>query len=71
MGGTFTALCSLWTIAQEVVAMYLSEGEGLLGDRISLAFAESIYNKLLACVSKLPSDVERGDHSNSHTTVFQ
>ena len=70
MGGTFTALCSLWAIAQEVSAMYLPEGEGLLRDRISLAFAESKYNKLLACVGQLPLDVQRGDRTNPHATDF-
>jgi hypothetical protein len=71
MGSTFTALCSLWTIGQEVAAVYHSEGEGTLGDRISLAFAESKYNKLLGCVSNLPSKVERGDDNKSHVLVFQ
>ncbi|CAJ0550905.1 Ff.00g108350.m01.CDS01 [Fusarium sp. VM40] len=58
-GKTFQALCELWTIMQEVVAVYFSQqGDGDEASmRIPLAFVEAKYSKILSLTDSLPPEM--------------
>jgi hypothetical protein len=69
MTQTFSTLCKFWIINQEIDAVYLLKGSMPLTDRVSLAFAESKYRKLLAWASELPRQMIR-DESSTHDILF-
>jgi hypothetical protein len=69
MTQTFTTLCEFWIIVQEIDSVYLLKGSTPLSDRVSLAFAESKYRKLLAWASELPQQMIR-DESSTHDILF-
>lgn len=61
LGYTFPALCRFWAIVQEVSAVYLEETGVPLTERVSVAFAETKYRKLLAWSDALTSAALRSD----------
>lgn len=71
MGGTFTAMCELWSIVQEVLAMYNIPRDESLAEKVSLAFAEQKYQKLLSWADSLARELERNSHSLLHVYIFQ
>ncbi|KAM0227921.1 hypothetical protein ACHAPO_011128 [Fusarium lateritium] len=69
-GKTFQALCELWTIMQEVVAVYFAQQGATM--RIPLAFVEAKYQKILSFTDSLPpemSSIDPGDMSD-HVLAF-
>ncbi|KAM0553108.1 hypothetical protein ACHAPJ_007656 [Fusarium lateritium] len=58
-GKTFQSLCELWTIIQEVAAVYFSEqgNEVNAQTRIPLAFVEAKYQKILSFTDSLPPEM--------------
>ncbi|KAF4453680.1 Conidial development protein fluffy [Fusarium austroafricanum] len=54
-GKTFQALCELWTIMQEVIAVYFADSPAPM--RIPLSFVEAKYQKILAFTDSLPPDM--------------
>ncbi|RGP66986.1 conidial development fluffy [Fusarium longipes] len=69
-GKTFQALCELWTIMQEVVAVYFAQ-QGTL-TRVPLAFVEAKYQKILSFTDTLPPEMSSADARNmpDHVLVF-
>ena len=71
MGQTFPTLSKLWVIIQEIESVYTLTDSTPLVDRVSLAFAESKYQKLLAWADTILPQMLRGEHNSSHTLFFQ
>ncbi len=73
MGGTCSALCRLWMIAQEVVAVYTAppSNKKPICQRVPIAFAEVKYRKLLACMDSLHPDLTGGTKNSAHLALFQ
>ena len=71
MGYTFTAMCDLWSIVQEVLAFYNSPTDRALSERVSLSFAEQKYQKLLAWADTIASKLSYGSHRPLHAYIFQ
>lgn len=64
----FPSLCSLWTVASEVVFFYrTSTGQ----NQVPLAFALSKYYKLLCLADNLTDSMVRRQNSTAQTLVFQ
>ncbi|KAG6016425.1 hypothetical protein E4U43_003667 [Claviceps pusilla] len=70
MGRTFQNLCGFWTLMQEVFVVYNRLDPRPLRERVSLAFAEAKYQKLLAWSDGVESSVSRGEHSPGHVLIF-
>ncbi|KAG6004552.1 hypothetical protein E4U21_000936 [Claviceps maximensis] len=70
MGRTFQTLCEFWTLMQEVFAVYNKLDSRPLRERVSLAFAEAKYQKLLAWSDNVESSVSREEHSPGHVLIF-
>ncbi|KAG5933156.1 hypothetical protein E4U53_001076, partial [Claviceps sorghi] len=70
MGRTFQAFCEFWTILQEVFVVYNRLDPRPLRERVSLAFAEAKYQKLLTWSDTVDSSVSRGDCSPGHVLIF-
>ncbi|KAF4437586.1 Conidial development fluffy [Fusarium acutatum] len=73
-GKTFQALCELWTIMQEVIAVYFAhQGDATAASmRIPLAFVEAKYQKILTFTDSLPpemSSIDPGDMPD-HVLAF-
>lgn len=71
MGGTFTALCELWAIVQEVLALYNTPRDGPLADMVPLSFAEEKYRKLLSLAGTFTRELARHSHNLLHVQIFQ
>lgn len=71
MGKTFTALCEFWTVVQKVAAVYFARNGTSLIQRVSLAFAESKYQKLLDWADALRAEMARNELSPEHVILFQ
>jgi len=71
MGRTFQTLCGFWTLMQEVFVVYNGLDPRPLRERVSLAFAEAKYQKLLAWSDSVDRSVSRGEHSPGHVLIFQ
>jgi hypothetical protein len=71
MGGTFLVMCELWSIVQQVLAMYNAPRDGSLAEKVPLAFAEEKYQKLLSWADSLARELERKSHSLLHVLIFQ
>ncbi|KAJ4123214.1 hypothetical protein NW768_009743 [Fusarium equiseti] len=69
-GQTFQALCELWTIMQEYVAVYFAQQDGTM--RIPLAFVEAKYQKILSLTDSLPKEMSSTDPRNmpDHVIAF-
>ncbi|CAF3478488.1 unnamed protein product [Fusarium graminearum] len=69
-GKTFQALCELWTIMQEVVAVYFAQHGGTM--RIPLAFVEAKYQKILSFTDSLPPEMSSINPSqmSDHVLAF-
>ncbi|KAM0413777.1 hypothetical protein ACHAPD_007018 [Fusarium lateritium] len=69
-GKTFQALCELWTIMQEVVAVYFAQQGATM--RIPLAFVEAKYQKILSFTDSLPPEMSSIDPGNmsDHVLAF-
>jgi hypothetical protein len=64
-------MCKFWTIVQEIDAVYFLKDSTPLVERVSLAFAESKYRRLLAWASELPQNMMRNESSTSDVLFFQ
>lgn len=71
MGRTFPVICNLWTIAQEVAAVYFSDRREPIYKRVPVAYVEAKYRSLLACMDTLDEDMIRGDHNPAHVVMLQ
>ncbi|KAK7952546.1 uncharacterized protein PG986_008274 [Apiospora aurea] len=69
-GYIFGPLCKLWTIVQEVAAVYIVKSGTLVADRIPMSFAESKYQKLLAWSDTLASTYAYGRQSPANLLLF-
>lgn len=74
-GKTFQALCELWTIMQEVIAVYFAHhGDTAAASmRIPLAFVEAKYQKILNFTDSLPPEMSSIDPRNmpDHVLAFK
>ncbi|KAK8076322.1 hypothetical protein PG994_003594 [Apiospora phragmitis] len=70
MGCAFPALCTLWALAQEIAAVYSIDRQKPLAERVSLAFAESKYTKLLEWAATLGPELQRLEQGTSSNTLF-
>jgi len=70
MGHTFTSLCKLWTILQEILAVYAVHDGRPLHERVPLAFAESKFQRLLSWADALVLDMARAPQRPGHVLVF-
>lgn len=68
---TFTALCGFWPIVQEIAAVRHSPKGGRLSQDISLAFAESRFQKLLDWSDTLSTEMAPREDSPNHVLLFQ
>lgn len=64
---TFAALCGLWVISSQITWFYHQTASR----RISIAFALSKYNLLMAWAANLSEGMTRGEHSPAHVLVCQ
>ena len=71
MGQTFTFLSKFCTIIQEIQATYFGGDKFPLAEKVSLAFAEAKYQKLLSWADTLSTEVARGNHSSAHVFILQ
>jgi len=70
MGRVFPALCTLCVLAQEIAAVYFIDQEKY--PRVSLAFAESKYQKLLNWAATLGAGLLRCEKNTPiGTLTFQ
>ncbi|KAI9163565.1 nitrate assimilation regulatory protein nira [Paramyrothecium foliicola] len=70
LGHTFIEWCKLWTIAQEIQAMYSGNDAVPLQDVVPYAFVESKYQKLLAWADNLYQGMRRQDQKFPHVSVI-
>ncbi|KAK8117696.1 uncharacterized protein PG998_005977 [Apiospora kogelbergensis] len=70
MGCAFPALCTLWVLAQEIAAVYFINQEEPLIERVSLAFAESKYHKLLEWAATLKPELKRREQNTPTDTLI-
>ncbi|KAH9907619.1 hypothetical protein F4778DRAFT_778057 [Xylariomycetidae sp. FL2044] len=56
----FYVQCKLWVIAEEIASVYKQDLEVPVTEKVSLAFVESKYWKLVACMEELGGDRVRG-----------
>ena len=68
---TFSNLCRLWTIAQEVLGVYTYSNSTPISERVPLAFVEAKYQKLLVWSGTLQRDMERTKGCKSDVMIFQ
>lgn len=72
MGCAFPALCTLWVLAQEIAAVYFVNQDKPLTERVSLAFAEAKYYKILEWAATLGPGLKRRERDTPiNTLVFQ
>lgn len=68
---SFLEWCKLWTISQEIQAVYSRTYEAPLQETVPYAFVESKYQKLLAWADNLPQGIKRQDQKLPHVSVIQ
>lgn len=61
----------LWPIIQDFGHVYSFTNSVPLTERVTLAFAESTYQKFLAWADALDLKMKRNDNSVSHVYFFQ
>ena len=71
MGTTFTHLCKLTVIFQEVLSVYSNNDGTSRTDQVPLAFAESKYQQLLAWADTLSREMKQSDQPPTHVLYFQ
>ncbi|KAH7191734.1 uncharacterized protein B0J16DRAFT_393706 [Fusarium flagelliforme] len=67
---SFMEWCKLWTISQEIQAVYGKTYEAPLQEVVPYAFVESKYQKLLAWADNLPQGIKRQDQKLPHVSVI-
>lgn len=70
-GQTCPTLSKLWVIIQEIESIYTLTDRTPLADRVTLAFAESKYQELLAWADTVLPHMLRGEQNSSHVLFFQ
>ncbi|KAL7948832.1 hypothetical protein V8C42DRAFT_230442 [Trichoderma barbatum] len=66
MGRSFTKLCKLFTIVQEVAMVYIVPEIVPISERVPLSFAEAKYQKLLSWMDTIGQDMAWDDNSPAH-----
>ncbi|KAI9150887.1 Serine/threonine-protein kinase Nek1 [Paramyrothecium foliicola] len=70
VGQTFTHMCKLWILSQDIRDVYTLEGLVSRKQWQSLGAAEISYQKLLAWSHELSKQMQRNEHSASHLYFF-
>ncbi|KAF4456621.1 Conidial development protein fluffy [Fusarium austroafricanum] len=70
LGHSFPEWCKLWTIAQEIQALYYRKDSTPLQEVIPYAFVESKYQKLLRWADNLMRGMTRKDEKFPHVSVL-
>ncbi|KAF5542980.1 conidial development fluffy [Fusarium mexicanum] len=70
MGSSFTKLCELFTVIQEVAVVYAIADRTPVVDRVPIAFAEAKYQKLLIWADFLGKDMVWNPNSQEHLMLF-
>lgn len=71
MGQTFPAMCEFWVLTSKWTSVYyMPGGQPVLG-RVPFAFANGIFQKLLAWSDNLHILLARGDQSSHHSVILQ
>jgi hypothetical protein len=71
VGQTTTSLCKLWPTLQELDHVYSLMGQIPLAQRVTLAFAESRYRKLLVWADALNLEMPTDGSSAFQVFFFQ
>lgn len=71
MGCLFTACCRFWAIMQEVSRVYFARVDTPFLSRVSLAFAESKYQKLLHWTDLFEDQIFDWDQMPARVVLFQ
>jgi hypothetical protein len=64
-------MCKLWSITQEVVALFNGSRKTHLSKKVPLSFAEEKYQKLFSLADTLSKELARNEHSPAHVRIFQ
>ena len=71
MGQTFTAICKLWTIFQEMTSTYYDADQGPVEGRVDVAFAINLHQKLLGWADRLSASTTCKETSPHHVLILQ
>lgn len=70
MGHSFTELCKLTPLINEMLHEYYDSGDGVApSNRASFAFAQGLYGRLLDWADALPVAMARGDDMPHHAAI--
>jgi hypothetical protein len=70
MGQSFTELCRLTPLINEMLHEYHDSGDGIAPTRrASFSFAQGLYNRLLGWADDLPVSMARGDDMPHHAAI--
>ncbi|KAH8746506.1 hypothetical protein F5883DRAFT_254093 [Diaporthe sp. PMI_573] len=70
MGQSFTELCRLMPLINEMLQEYYDSGDGLAPTaRASFSFAQRLYSRLLGWADDLPVSMARGDDMPHHAAI--
>ena len=70
MGNTFTKLCKLWLIVNEVALAYFAHSEPAYSRRFSIEWAEITFQKLLHWADTLDASVSAPNATTHHEEIF-
>ena len=71
MGQTFPALCRLWALTSDWIAIYYRADSSPMQTHVSVDFAEQMFQKLLAWSDSLHVMLTRGPQSTHHSAILQ
>lgn len=74
MGNSFTELCKLMPIVNEMISTYYDDGDQVaptVRAAVGISFAEETYGRLLQWADSLPLSMTRGDSMPHHAAVLQ
>lgn len=70
MGQSFTELCRLTPLINEMLHEYYDSGDGVASmNRASFSFAQSLYGRMLDWADALPVSMARGDDMPHHAAI--
>ena len=70
MGNTFTRLCSMYLIVNEIVLYHFTQ-DTVVRDTVTVAFTERVYRKLLDWAAEKGALIEHWDRDEPHQSMLQ
>ncbi len=71
VGHTFTFLCKLWSIVQDILSLYNVPSSKPIAERVPLSFAEQKYQEMLFWADTFTSELAQNPHHQLHVDIFQ